>query len=288
MESYLFESARDADRAVLIEGRHTPGSLTRAGGAWVCAAGRIVLDAGRYPLRPRDQWVWLAVEDGEATLLRRDGALTLQSYEMCVLPAGDAAALAASSQARCLWFALEGPLAPEVVRRLGALETAPLKQQALPGELVLAERIVQATARQAETDDASYLLAHLLYGMLAAHWGQPVVRDAALSPEIVRVVDALRAARYRDNLSLAEMARVAQMPKETFRKRFVSEMGLPPLSYALHCKMERAKELLREPGSTVYQVASEVGIHDPYRFSKQFKSIVGLSPSEFMKRAAQS
>ena len=101
------------------------------------------------------------------------------------------------------------------------------------------------------------------------------------------MVDTLRANQYRDNFSLAEMAAISRMPMETFRTRFVSEVGMPPLSYVLHCKMERAKELLREEGHTVRQAGIEVGMQDPYHFSKQFKNIVGMSPAAFMKQAAK-
>ena len=51
--------------------------------------------------------------------------------------------------------------------------------------------------------------------------------------------------------------------------------------------MERAKELLREQDYTVRQAGVEVGMQDPYHFSKQFKNIVGISPSAFMKQAAK-
>ena len=73
---------------------------------------------------------------------------------------------------------------------------------------------------------------------------------------------------------------------ETFRKRFVAEVGMPPLSYVLHCKMERAKELLRDQNYSVREAGAEVGMQDPYHFSKQFKHIVGISPSEFRKQAS--
>ena len=98
--------------------------------------------------------------------------------------------------------------------------------------------------------------------------------------------DTLRANQYRDNLSLAEMAAISRMPMETFRKRFVAEVGMPPLSYVLHCKMERAKELLRDQNCSVRQAGAAVGMQDPYHFSTQFKNIVGISPSAFMKQAA--
>ena len=37
----------------------------------------------------------------------------------------------------------------------------------------------------------------------------------------------------------------------------------------------------------VRQAGVEVGMQDPYHFSKQFKNIVGISPSAFMKQAAK-
>lgn len=289
MEAYLFKGvAADAD-SLVVEGYHKPGSLTRASGAWIHAAGSAMLEPGAYDLIPHEQWVWLAVEEGEAELTWQDNVqLSLKPEQTCFLPAGETVGnIRCTEQVRLVWIALEGPLAPMVVRKMGALLHIPLKQGALPSQMYLAKQIVQVMVRHDGTADATYQLQHLMYGMLASHWGQPVAMDAMLSHEIAKVVDTLRANKYKDNFSLAEMAAISRMPMETFRKRFVSEVGMPPLSYVLHCKMERAKELLREQHYTVRQAGIEVGMQDPYHFSKQFKNIVGISPSAFMKQAAQ-
>ena len=288
MESYLFAGIEAAADTLVVEGYHKPGSLTRSSGAWIHAAGSAMLEAGKYEVKPHDQWVWLAVGDGEVALTWNGTELTLKTEQTCFLPAGDKECfIKVTSQARCLWIALEGPLAPMVVRKMGALLHMPLRQGALPSQMYLAKQIVQVMVRHSGTGDATYQLQHLMYGMLASHWGQPVAMDAMLSHEIAKVVDTLRANKYKDNFSLAEMAAISRMPMETFRKRFVSEVGMPPLSYVLHCKMERAKELLREQDYTVRQAGVEVGMQDPYHFSKQFKNIVGISPSSFMKQAAK-
>ena len=287
MASYLFAEIESAAPALTAEGWHKPGSLTKASGAWIHAAGTVALGAGSYPLSSHELWVWFAVEAGEAVLHWEGNELPLKANDTCFLPAGDKSArLEVAEQAHCVWVALEGPLAPMVVRKMGALLHMPLRQGALPSQMYLAKQIVQVMVRHTGTADATYQLQHLMYGMLASHWGQPVAMDAMLSHEIAKVVDTLRANQYRDNFSLAEMAAISRMPMETFRKRFVSEVGMPPLAYVLHCKMERAKELLREEGHTVRQAGIEVGMQDPYHFSKQFKNIVGISPSAFMKQAA--
>ena len=287
MTSYLLSQVPEKMEPLVVEGFHRPGSLTRASGAWIHAAGSFVVEKGEYDLRPHEQWVWLAVEKGDI-LLRWDGnELPLSAGFTCFLPGGDKPCRVETGEyARCLWIALEGPLSPMVVRKMGALLHMPLRQGALPSQLYLAAQIVQVIVRHSGTADATYQLPHLMYGMVASHWGQPVAMDAMLSHEIAKVVDTLRANQYRDNYSLAEMAAISRMPMETFRKRFVAEVGMPPLSYVLHCKMERAKELLRDQNCSVRQAGVEVGMQDPYHFSKQFKHIVGISPSAFMKQAS--
>ena len=287
VESWLLTGKEVAADTLILEGWHKPGSLTLASGAWMHAAGSALLEPGTHPIRAHDQYVWLAVEEGSAVLTWHGTPLTLETEDTCFLPAkNETCALSASNPVRILWIALEGPLAPMVVRKMGALLHMPLRQAALPSQMYLARQIVQVMVRHSGTANATYQLQHLMYGLLASHWGQPVAMDAMLSHEIAKVVDTLRADQYRTNYSLAEMAAISRIPVETFRKRFVSEVGMPPLSYELHCKMERAKELLREQNSTVRQVGAEVGMQDPYHFSKQFKNIVGISPSAFMKQAA--
>ena len=287
MSTYLLNEVPEKLSALAVEGYHKPGSLTLASGAWIHAAGAFVLEAGTFPLNAHEQWVWLAVEKGNI-LLRWDGQeLALDTGSTCFLPGGfQPCEISTEEDVRCLWIALEGPLSPLVVRKMGALLHQPLRQGGLPSQLYLAEQIVQVIVRHTGTSDATYQLQHLLYGMIASHWGQPVAMDAMLSHEIAKVVDTLRANQYRDNLSLAEMAAISRMPMETFRKRFVAEVGMPPLSYVLHCKMERAKELQRDQNCSIREAGAAVGMQDPYHFSKQFKHIVGISPSAFMKQAS--
>ena len=287
MDSYLLQDIPEELASLAVEGHHKPGSLTVASGVWISAAGSFVLEEGDFTLRDHEQWVWFAVETGEILLRWDNHDLILSSGLSCFLPGGKKlCTITARGHARCVWMALEGPLSPLAVRKMGALLHMPLQQNALPSQLYLASQIVRVIVRHSGSSDATYQLQHLLYGMIASHWGQPVAIDAMLSHEIAKVVDTLRANQYKDNLSLAEMAAISRMPMETFRKRFVAEVGMPPLSYVLHCKMERAKELLREQKYSIRQAGIEVGMNDPYHFSKQFKHIVGISPSQFMKQAA--
>ena len=272
--------------ALLVEGTHTPDALASASGVYIAAAGSAMLQTGDQQLRSYDMWLWIAVENGAMTITSPDASVTLCTGECCMLPPSSAnIKLHTPQEARVLWLMVGGTLAGAFLQRMGALPHRIMKQGALPSQLNLAKYIVQATVRIAAAQDASSAqLQQLLWAMLASHSGQPVAMDAVLSHEIAKVVDAMRKNQYKDSFSLSEMAALSRMPVETFRKRFVSEVGMPPQSYQLFCKMERAKQLLKE-GYTVRQAGVEVGMADPYHFSKTFKNIVGMSPSAYSKTA---
>ena len=287
-DSLLFQNKPDQTDmpALLVEGSHTPDALAGASGVYIAAAGSAMLQSGTQSLKAMEHWLWLAVEGGTLVLENEDVSLTLRTGDCCMLPPlSQDVILDVGQEARVLWMLVGGTLSGAFLQRMGALPHRIMKQGALPSQLNLAKHIVQATVRVAAAEDASSAqLQQLLWAMLASHSGQPVAMDAVLSHEIAKVVDAMRKNQYRDSFSLSDMAALSRMPVETFRKRFVSEVGMPPQSYQLFCKMERAKTLLKE-GCTVRQAGIEVGMNDPYHFSKTFKNIVGMSPSAYSKTA---
>ena len=286
-DSLLFvTSENNPAPAVLAEGKHQPDALASASGVYITASGTAMLETTGYHLTASEDWVWLALENGIIQLKGPDTDFMLKAGDCCMIPAWtEGVELQVTQEARVLWMMVGGTLAGAFLQRMGALPHRVMKQGSLPSQLNLARHIVQATVRVSVAQDASSAqLQQLLWAMLASHSGQPVAMDAVLSHEIARVVDAMRKNQYRDSFSLAEMASISRMPVETFRKRFVSEVGMPPQSYQLFCKMERAKTLLKN-GSTVRQAGVEVGMSDPYHFSKTFKNIVGMSPSAYSKTA---
>ncbi len=276
----------ETNQAVYVEGTHTPDELARASGVWIAATGSAMLPVGAYNMCDTERWMWLAVENGLLQVENDEVSYSLRGGDCCMMPPGThGIVLNATQEARVIWMTVDGVLSNAFLQRMGALQHRVMKQGALPSQMTLGRHIVQAVVRLSAAQEASSAqLQQLLWAMLASHSGQPVAMDAVLSHEIARVVDAMRKNQYRDSFSLADMASISRMPVETFRKRFVSEVGMPPQSYQLFCKMERAKTLLKN-GSTVRQAGVEVGMSDPYHFSKTFKNIVGMSPSAYSKTA---
>lgn len=287
MPSTMFMSlppqAVGGEPGVFVEGIHMPNPLVRQSGIWIHSAGSAMLQEERYQLSVSPYYQWLILE--EESLHFRSGQETyfLKKGDCMVLPPQQQSCyLEHAKDARLLWFSLQGPLTESFLRQMNALSALPARQGMLPTQMQLTRQIVQVLVRHNGTGDASYQLTQLLWGIIAAHSGQSIATSVTLSHEIARVVDTLRANQYKDSFSLAEMAAISRMPVETFRKRFSSELDIPPLGYLQFLKMERAKTLLRG-GMNVKQTGVEIGMPDPYHFSKQFKQVVGLSPTAYLK-----
>jgi len=271
------------DPGVFVQGTHTPTSLVEESGVWIHSAGSAMLQQQNYRLFTGDKWLWMIMDEGAAVFTVRDEEISLNKGECIVVPPDtEGCGLKNAKDARLLWLTIDGPLSSNFLRELNALNDVPARQGTLPSQVLLSRQIVQVLVRHTGTGDASFQLGQLLWGMLAAHSGQSVAMSATLSHEIARVVDTLRACQYRDAFSLADMAAISRMPVETFRKRFSTELGIPPLAYLQFLKMERAKTLLRG-GMNVKQTGVEIGMPDPYHFSKQFKHVVGMSPTAYLK-----
>ena len=57
------------------------------------------------------------------------------------------------------------------------------------------------------------------------------------------------------------------------------------MNYLVRARLDEAKRLLASPGTSVAQVAEQVGFDDPAHFSRSFKRAEGISPSDYRRCA---
>ncbi|MGJ8620371.1 MAG: helix-turn-helix transcriptional regulator [Methylophilaceae bacterium] len=84
--------------------------------------------------------------------------------------------------------------------------------------------------------------------------------------------------RIGTNVHLLELAQLAGQDKSSFSKSFHDAMGYAPYEYFTLRRMDRAKQLL-QTGSTVTDVAFNVGYTNPSKFSATFRKVFGITPS---------
>ena len=88
---------------------------------------------------------------------------------------------------------------------------------------------------------------------------------------------------YMNDISPSSIAEFFSIDRTYFYRIFKSATGSSPESYIINYRIKKAADFLRSSSYSVGEIASFVGINDIYYFSKVFKKIKGISPSNYRK-----
>ena len=103
-------------------------------------------------------------------------------------------------------------------------------------------------------------------------------------PEQNRHVTAVVRYMYRhldENLSLGALSEEFELSKSYLNLIFQKATGHTPMDFFQELKMKEACKLLRSTELYIYQIGQRLGYQDPYYFSRIFRKVVGVSPTEY-------
>ncbi|MCM3750002.1 AraC family transcriptional regulator [Paenibacillus pasadenensis] len=86
------------------------------------------------------------------------------------------------------------------------------------------------------------------------------------------------------DVSLKTLAAMIGMSVSSVSKTFKEVAGVNFYDYLSRLRMERAKELLRESGCDMEQIASTVGYENVYSFKRAFARYEGIKPAEYVQK----
>ena len=88
--------------------------------------------------------------------------------------------------------------------------------------------------------------------------------------------------------TIDEFASMMGLGRTVFYRKTHGVTGYAPNEYIRIVRMKKAAELLRENRHKVAEVSYQVGINDPFYFSKCFKRQFGVSPSAYVHGDTES
>jgi transcriptional regulator GlxA family with amidase domain len=91
---------------------------------------------------------------------------------------------------------------------------------------------------------------------------------------------------FNKPMQVAKLAALVNISPSHYFALFKRQTGCAPIDYFIRLRMERARRLLDTTSLNVKEIASELGYEDPFYFSRVFKSVNRVSPSEYRLNSA--
>lgn len=185
------------------------------------------------------------------------------------------------------WIHFKGDLSASLMELL--LQTAKNNQQDITyneKRVSLFEEIYSNLEKGYSIDNLRYLnmvfhyfLSSLLYPSRFDH-----IEARSEKEDIIDLVIARMQKNIDSILTLPELADFANLSVSHFSALFKNKTGYSPIEYFNHLKVQKASQYLLTSKMAVKEIAVNLGVNDPYYFSRMFSKLMGISPDDYRKR----
>lgn len=84
-------------------------------------------------------------------------------------------------------------------------------------------------------------------------------------------------------LHASDLAALANISLSHYFALFKRATGCGPIDFLIQLRMKRARQLLETTSLNIKEIADKLGYDDPFYFSRVFKSVNGMAPTEYRK-----
>ncbi|NIJ54612.1 AraC family transcriptional regulator [Dyadobacter arcticus] len=245
-----------------------------------------------YYQRPAgiSQVILLYCTDGKGWIRIEDENINMQAGELFVIPTGIPHSYGADAKNpwSIYWFHLNGSQGNDAAYAIMGSENQPFRavQVGFSDERNVVFKQIATT----------FLKGYSAANLLLANLSLPYYLSTFIAPEhfshnnnITPQINATdRAVKFmQDNLShaitLDNIAQSAHLSISFFSRKFKQDTGYAPIEYFNHLRIQKACQLLHFSDLRINEVASRIGIDDPFYFSRLFKQQMGVSPVHYRK-----
>ncbi len=240
----------------------------------------------RMERREHDDHLLIYCLDGKGKIRINQKNIAVNSGDLIVLPRGTVHQYASSlnNPWTIYWCHFEGSLADDFIAHLQISKQKPVVQLGLHSSLV-SEFDALLEARHSSYHLNAFINAANQLRQILTHIAllQPLVRSQDADSFNLEKIHTLMQARIHEQLDIDTLAASVNLSKFHFIKKYKDVTGTTPINHFIHLKIERACHLLDISSRTIAEVAFMVGYEDAYYFSRIFKKVMGISPTQYRK-----
>ncbi len=257
-------------------------------------SGLIPTDVGHFPhakghLRERptgiDQAIFIYCTKGAGWCELQARSHTVKPGDLLVVPPGMPHVYGADEPEpwSIHWFHAKGTLLASFLRELETTPDCPVVAIGDdPQLLVLFEELLDVVAHGYTTLQllyASQIMAHLIAVMIRDQRTRQ--RNHPGTRQKIAGTIAYMKQHLNQPLPLDSLAALANLSRSRYADLFKQQTGYAPIDYFIRLRMHRACQLLDTTEVSVKAIAAELGYDDPLYFSRAFKAVNDMAPTEY-------
>ncbi len=108
-------------------------------------------------------------------------------------------------------------------------------------------------------------------------------KNIDLSTKIKNICDKIILSHGKD-ITVQSLSNETDLSTKQFTKLFNKYNQITPHQFIIKTRINHGRYLLEETSLTINEIANELGYPDSFCFSKQFKKVVGISPTNYREK----
>lgn len=108
-------------------------------------------------------------------------------------------------------------------------------------------------------------------------------QNYSISLKVEKIIEYMHENIYK-KVTLIELSEMVQLSPTYLSRSFKETTGYSVIEFFNKMKIDKAKELIIDGNKKIKEVAGAVGFTDEFYFSRLFKKVEGVSPSEFYSK----
>ncbi|ACS99654.1 response regulator [Paenibacillus sp. JDR-2] len=104
-----------------------------------------------------------------------------------------------------------------------------------------------------------------------------------IEPDAIQQIKQYITDHSHEDISLEAIGRMVGLSPFYISKMFKDQLGINYIDFLTECRIKKAIKLMGDPERSLKEITYMVGYHDPNYFSKVFKKMCEVSPTEYRK-----
>lgn len=184
-----------------------------------------------------------------------------------------------------LWIEFDGLLVKEMLNQAGLSKDTPIYVSDSKSRALALENEMLYMAQHGD-ESPLHIIGHLymaLDHLLESSVNKRELVENNLVEFYVTEAIAFIELNYHKEISVGDIAKSCGLNRSYFGKIFREHIGTTPQNFLMNYRMRKAAELLEMTKLKIKEICPAIGYPDQLNFSRAFRNIYGISPSDWRK-----